>query len=47
MSASSGVLFSGQLIVVPLDKESPRYIYEESRFANNRNTAADSVCIQV
>src|SRR5215203_4175066 len=41
----SDVLFSGQLIVLQFDKESPRYTYEEPALHMTGNAVADSVSI--
>jgi hypothetical protein len=43
--AASDVFFSRQLIVLQLDKESPRYTYEEPAFHMTENAVADSVSI--
>jgi hypothetical protein len=43
--AGSDVLFSGQLIVLQFDKESPRYTYEEPALHMTGNAVADSVSI--
>ena len=45
MLAASDVFFSRQLIVLQLDKESPRYTYEEPAFHMTENAIADTVSI--
>jgi hypothetical protein len=43
--SASDVLFSGQLIVLQFDKESPRYTYEELALHMTENAVADCVSI--